>query len=321
MPTVHAEADTSSILITPSVPTVSQVAIPVAPMVSESPNIVTESTPVNTPIINASQASTVEASYAPAITASEPLIVSTPVQTAPMIAPQPTPIINFEPIAPVAPTPMIQPAPTPAVTNSIFDSIMGNTEPAPSMIHPEASMPSVAEVPLATVTIAESAPVPAPAAFVPTPAPVAAFVPTPPSTPVPQISTQTAATHNFSTPREFIEKSIANIDNMLVNIDSRHSAKEIEEESYRIEKLRFTDLEKNAHTEKIIMDKERDHAIHMRKILETELERDKANKEIEEASANHVESTLSEIGTEHPIHRHAHKKAESHPQEDAPVTA
>jgi hypothetical protein len=115
------------------------------------------------------------------------------------------------------------------------------------------------------------------------------------------------SSHDFSTPRDFIEQSIANIDVMLGNIDKRHTAKEVEEESYRIEKLRFTDLEKNAHTEKIIMDKERDHALHMRKILETELERDTANKNPE---STHVESTLKEIGSEHPIHKHTHRKAE-----------
>lgn len=82
---------------------------------------------------------------------------------------------------------------------------------------------------------------------------------------------------------------------MIVNIDKRHTAKEIEEESYRIEKLRFTELEKNAHTEKIIMDKERGHALHMRKILETELERDANNKLPESNDENHVVSTLKEI--------------------------
>jgi hypothetical protein len=124
----------------------------------------------------------------------------------------------------------------------------------------------------------------------------------------PAISTQSVSiTQDFATPRDFIEKSIANIDVMLGNIDKRHTAKEIEEESYRIEKLRFTDLERNAHTEKIIMDKERDHALHMRNILETELERDTANRN---TGSTHVESTLKEIGNEHPIHRHTHKKVE-----------
>jgi hypothetical protein len=124
----------------------------------------------------------------------------------------------------------------------------------------------------------------------------------------PQDTSPAVSPTGFSTPREFIEKSIANIDVMLTNIDARHNAKEVEEESYRIEKLRFTELEKNAHTEKIIMDKERDHTLHMRKILEAELERDAANKL---AETKHVESTLTEIGTEHAIHRHPHKKTET----------
>lgn len=311
MPTVHAEADTSSILISPSTPVTQVAAVaPIAEAVSSQPTpMIIESasssvaipTPV-TPIVAIPTASpVVETVSIPTVASIEPMIVTTPVQ--PMIASQPIPVINPEPV--IAPTPVAQVAPTPVVTNSIFDSIMGNTEPAPTLIHQEIPVPAVAETPVA-----------------PTSTPVtAAFVPTPTSTPVPQAPTQTTATHNFTTPREFIEKSIVNIDNMLVNIDSRHSAKEIEEESYRIEKLRYTDLEKNAHTEKIIMDKERDHAIHMRKILETELERDTANKAIEKTSTNHVESTLTEIGTEHPVHRHAHKKTESHSHEENQVAA
>ena len=309
MPTVHAEADTSSILISPSTP-LTEVVSPMmetassqdAPMIVES---VSSSIIIPTPITPIPAIPTaspvVEAVSIPTVASIEPMIMTTPVQ--PMIASQPIPVINPEPV--VAPTPVAQVAPTPVVTNSIFDSIMGNTEPAPTLIHQEIPAPAVAETPMAPTS---------------TPVPVA-FVPTPTSTPTPQAPIQTAATHNFTTPREFIEKSIVNIDNMLVNIDSRHSAKEIEEESYRIEKLRYTDLEKNAHTEKIIMDKERDHAIHMRKILETELERDTANKAIEENSTNHVESTLTEIGTEHPVHRHAHKKTESHPHEENQVAA
>lgn len=268
MPTVHAEADTSSILI--STPT---------PVMIESMSMMSAPVGPVEPLVVLNSESTLYAT-APSPAPSEPMI--TPVQ------------VTQDPIMVVAPTLIIDSvAPTPVVTNSIFDSIMSPGEPAPAMI-PQEIIP-VAITP-APVVVAPSAPLSgAPVVF--------------------------SSTHNFSTPREFIEKSIANIDTMLVNIDGRHTAKEIEEESYRIEKLRFTDLEKNAHTEKIIMDKETDHAIHMRKILETELERDKANKATEETHANHVESTLTEIGTEHPVHRHAHKKTDPHLHEESPVIA
>lgn len=123
--------------------------------------------------------------------------------------------------------------------------------------------------------------------------------------------------HDFSTPREFIEKNLVSIDTMMANIDKRHEAKIREAEGYKAEKLRFTELEKSAYSEASIMDRERDHALHMKKILEAELERDTANRNPKSEEPKHVESSLSEIGTEHAIsHRHSHKKHESAPEED-----
>ena len=204
------------------------------------------------------------------------------------------------PIANIAPTTAIESLPpTVAVANnSIFDSIMGappestvTVAPTPEAIAPEVLAPTIVSEPT-------SLPV------------------TPVITPIATTGATTIiSTHSFATPREFIEKSIANIDVMMTNIDARHNAKEIEEESYRIEKLRFTELEQTAHTEKIIMDKERAHAIHMRKILEAELVRDESNK----SPITHVESTLTALGTEHAIHRHGHKKSESQKEEITPT--
>ncbi len=135
-----------------------------------------------------------------------------------------------------------------------------------------------------------------------------------PATPPPASSVYTAS---FATPRAFIEQSIANIDVMLGNIDRRHDAKATEEESYKIEKLRFTDLERTAHTEKIIMDKERDHALHMRQILESERQRDENNRAEKESSTVSVTSTLAGIGEEHAIsHKHSHKKMEVRKEEE-----
>lgn len=291
MPTVHAEADTSSILISTPAPIQAETMLNIAPAIVATPVMIESVSMTNLPE-QASSASVTPlissvtlVDIAPlAIAPNEAMIISTP---APLIVNQSVPSIDA--VAPIAQT-----ASAPIVTNSIFDSIM--------------SPPEVVAMPI-------------PQVVVPAPVVAATEVPAAPA-PVMAAPVVFSSTHNFSTPREFIEKNLVNIDTMIVNIDARHNAKEIEEEGYKMEKLRFTELERSAHTEKIIMDKERDHAIHMKKILETELERDKANKATEETRTNHVESTLTEIGTEHPIHRHVtHKKAESHTHEDSPVAA
>ena len=221
----------------------------------------------------------------------------------------PTPLIQTAPIATIESPAVIEASPTiaemPVVTAtsnaSIFDSIM-SAPSAPTETQAVTTAPMEMVVPevLVPTTVSETTPVAA--------VPVTAAIPMTPATTI-------VSTHSFATPREFIEKSIANIDVMMTNIDTRHNAKEIEEESYRIEKLRFTELEQTAHTEKIIMDKERAHAVHMRKILEAELVRDESNK----SPITHVESTLTALGTEHAIHRHGHKKSESQKEEITPT--
>ncbi len=289
MPTVHAEADTSSILISTPAPVQAETMLNIAPELVVSTPVKIESVSMTSVPEQVSPTS-----VTPMIS-SVASVETLPVASESMIASNPTLLIvdqsvsNIDTVAPMA-----QAESAPVVTNSIFDSIM--------------SPPEAVVTPTPQVVV---------------PAPIVAATETP-VTPVPVMAAPVvfSSTHNFSTPREFIEKNLANIDTMIVNIAARHNAKEIEEEGYKTEKLRFTELERSAHTEKIIMDKERDHAIHMKKILETELERDKANKATEETRTNHVESTLTEIGTEHPIHRHVtHKKSENHTHEDSPVAA
>ena len=303
-PTVHAEGDTSSILMS-NTPTNIAPAAPMIIMTETLPQITEVSANfIATPPIPAVPAPMISINNTPQpITNTQPIIQNSSPVSAPLIM---STNENIPTQAQVLPTqaPMISlahgdngsplvsqlPAENTSSNNSLFDSI----------ISPTSSQSSVAQAtPVAVVQTVEE-PLAAPQ--------VAPVVESRPAT--------VSATHEFSTPRDFIEKSIANIDVMIVNIDKRHTAKEIEEESYRIEKLRFTELEKNAHTEKIIMDKERGHALHMRKILETELERDANNKLAESNDDNHVVSTLKEIWTEHSIHKHTHKKTEAQHEEE-----
>lgn len=76
----------------------------------------------------------------------------------------------------------------------------------------------------------------------------------------------------FTNPQEFIEKSLESIDTMIAKIDEKHETKIGEAEGYGKEKDRYTLLEKAAYEEASTMDDEKAHAIHMREILEKELD-------------------------------------------------
>lgn len=247
-PTLHAEADTSSILVSTPAPIIESV-VP-APSNTVAEMIPTPVASIESPVID------------PTPAAVETIVPQTPTPLTEMFESTPTP----------APTPVPEVAtvttPAPVVSNSgsIFDSIMAAEPTITPIVEAPAPIISNTETPI-------------------TPAPMNEVI---------------NSTHNFSTPREFIEKSLANIDVMIGNIDTRHTAKETEELGYKMEKLRFTELEKTAHTEKLIMDKEREHAMHMRKILETELKKDEENKK----QVTSVESTLEDIGAKHPVHKH-----------------
>jgi hypothetical protein len=118
------------------------------------------------------------------------------------------------------------------------------------------------------------------------------------------IAAQTEATEDFSTPRAFIEKSLASVALMLENIDRRYSAKKEEEEGYRKEKMRFAELEKNAYIESEIMTREREHAVRMQKMFESELETDSANRNAKVAQKDAHE------GREKAIHKKHHEEKE-----------
>lgn len=247
-PVIHAEEDTSSILV--SAPTQITESAALTPSNTVAEMMPTPVAPIESPVID----------VIPAAVENVATQAPTPLTEMFEHTPAPTPAAVPE-VAAIA-----TPAPITSNSGSIFDSIMAaETTPAP---------------------------------IVEAPAPVTWNIETP-ITPAPMNEVITS-THNFSTPREFIEKSLANIDVMLGNIDTRHAAKETEELGYKMEKLRYTELEKTAHTEKLIMDKEREHAMHMRKILETELKKDEENKK----QVTSVESTLEDIGAKHPVHKH-----------------
>ena len=272
----QADSDTSSILMSASTP----------PM-TDSPIIITTEAPESGVI--ATVAVTPTAIESAPVAAFEmtptPVVDFSPVTTPTPTIETPAPVVDMNP-APVI-TPILE-TPTPVATSSasIFDSIMTDSAPA-------------------------STPAETPEPVVPAPSALSSLWDEPVAAPLPvsvaPVISQSApreidATHNFTTPREFLEKSISNIDVMLGNIDARHTAKETEELGYKMEKLRFTELEKTAHTEKIIMDKERDHASSMRKMLEKEIEKDEANKK----EVTSVEASMNDIGNKHPVHK-AHK--------------
>lgn len=101
----------------------------------------------------------------------------------------------------------------------------------------------------------------------------------------------------FTNPQEFIEKSLESIDTMIAKIDEKHETKIGEAEGYGKEKDRYTLLEKTAYEEASTMDDEKAHAIHMREILEKELDTSGA-KDQKETSEDLVWDTLSTLAKE-----------------------
>ena len=178
---------------------------------------------------------------------------------------------------------------------SLFDHIMRD-EIAETPVAPSVPVAPAAET-TASVdfqfenSVPESTPIATPAVTTGLAAPVQELSSSP-DTPMTQAS-------NYATPREFIEKSIENLDEMLETIDERHTAKMTEAEWYRMEKMRFAELEKNAYAEAEIMDRERDHTVRMRSIFEKELDTDEANRN---------KKTVAHTELHAEKHVHAHKR-------------
>lgn len=79
------------------------------------------------------------------------------------------------------------------------------------------------------------------------------------------------AAPSFLHPKEFIEKSINDIDTMIMDIDTAHASKITEAEGYGAEKNKFATLETDAYTAATKLDEEKAQALHVRELLEKEL--------------------------------------------------
>ncbi len=72
-------------------------------------------------------------------------------------------------------------------------------------------------------------------------------------------------------PKEFLERSIESIDSMIADIDTAYDKKVTEAESYAQEKERLATLEKDTYDEASKLSEEKEHALHVRKLLDKEL--------------------------------------------------
>lgn len=278
VPTVHAEEDSSSVLMSPNA--ASTPIAPVAPV--EEPMVVT---PV--------------AESAPAPVAAAPVSVTPPATPPAPVQSAPTEV------APLAQAPVEHDVLQIPTWPSLFDHIMREDEPV---------APAAPAAPVATAQALPAQEIPAVPATEPvwltssnpTPQNVSTETAVPvtwTNAPPTELSPSSAMTmpvaSNYATPREFIEKSIDNLDVMLETIDDRHTAKMTEAEWYRMEKMRFAELEKNAYAEAEIMDRERDHTVRMKSIFEKELETDEANRN---------KKTVAHTELHAEKHVHAHKR-------------
>lgn len=72
-------------------------------------------------------------------------------------------------------------------------------------------------------------------------------------------------------PKEFLERSIESIDSMITDIDTAYDKKVSEAVTYAQEKDRLATLEKDTYEEASKLSEEKTHALHVRKLLDTEL--------------------------------------------------
>lgn len=93
-------------------------------------------------------------------------------------------------------------------------------------------------------------------------------------------------------PASFIKKSLADIDTMIATIEKRHDAKVEETQWYEKEEARFADLKKEGYNAIDAIDAEKEHALHLRSLLEAELEPKTEKVETQETSKT-PDTTLS----------------------------
>lgn len=155
----------------------------------------------------------------------------------------------------------------------------------------------------------ESSLLPTPISNIDAPEVSAVSTPTPQIEPAKTISNTPVSENSFYHPEDFIQKSVADIDHMIDNIDTKHAAKISEAEGYKAEKIRFTHLEKDAYAEASLMDDERKHALEMKELLLGELPENK-NKTKDKNS--HIETSLTGIAVANSVEKTMEKPKSHH---------
>lgn len=103
---------------------------------------------------------------------------------------------------------------------------------------------------------------------------------------------------SFLHPKEFIEKSITDIDTMITDIDTAHASKITEAEGYGKEKDRYATLETDTYAAAKKLDEEKAQALHVRELLEKELSTAKQDEEaLETLMSTEETEVLSEVVT------------------------
>lgn len=118
--------------------------------------------------------------------------------------------------------------------------------------------------------------------------------------------------------REFLSKSIENVDTMVADIDTTHAAKVQEAEWYKKEKERFAELEENTYAEIARLDSEKSQTLHVRELLEAELSGNPKMKtdSDSEKSQNTVETTLTNIAVQNTVTETIKKKTENDSEDE-----
>lgn len=107
-----------------------------------------------------------------------------------------------------------------------------------------------------------------------------------------QAETIVATANSPVDPASFIKKSLADIDTMIATIEKRHDAKVEETQWYEKEEARFAELKKEGYNAIDAIDAEKEHALHLRSLLEAELEPKTKKMEPQETSET-PDATLS----------------------------
>lgn len=214
------------------------------------------------------------------------MVMTTPVQE---VTSTPNPLMDVIQNSPAVNTPATSDMPlftepSSMSTDSLFGNLSDTSMPVQEPIKTEVtqSVPeeSVFLTPLIEIAEPVESPIETPVIQAETPENIADEV---------DVSDKTPEVKAFFHPTDFIQKSIAEIDTMIDAIEKEHTEKMNEAESYKLKKEEFTKLEEKAYIEAGKMDEETAHALHMKKLLLSELPENKKKPE----KNSHVETTLT----------------------------